>query len=118
MPTNNRTRSALAARIRAALLDMLGRVCAVCGDTAGPFQIDHPAGRDYTPRHLSLYNRMLRYWKEARVGACRVLCSACNQRLRPTRNQPPPLNGPPCPAYIDWLERGGVEPVRVRRTQT
>lgn len=84
MPTTYPRQALHIARIRARLFEELGNACAECGETM-PLQIDHPYGRDWTPRALSSYQRWRRYEKEHEEGLIRLLCEDCNKRIRPRR---------------------------------
>lgn len=78
----------LADRLRSWLHHYLGGECAECGATS-PLEIDHPWGRDWVPRKICRYRRHLRYKREALAGQVRLLCSDCNNRIRPNRQARP-----------------------------
>lgn len=86
MPANSKTRPMLVDRIRSELHTALGGCCAECGSTS-QLEIDHPAGRDWTPRKVSSYGRWLRYRREHAAGLVRLLCHDCNETIRPRVNQ-------------------------------
>lgn len=84
--TNPSDRSAWRARranqLRADLIAWLGGVCEHCGATHD-LEINHKEPRDWQPRKLTHYRRVLRYWREAREGRVNVLCASCNSVYRP-----------------------------------
>ena len=82
MPRDKKSRSRLVDGIRAELHEALGGCCAECQSTS-QLEIDHPWGRDWNIRKLSLYNRWLRYRREHQQGLVRLLCKDCNERIRP-----------------------------------
>lgn len=84
MPTTYPRQALLIARIRARLFEELGNACALQDDTCdGPLSIDHPWGRNWTPRALSSYQRWRRYEKEHEAGLIRLLCKSHNDSYRP-----------------------------------
>lgn len=89
MPTDRTTIPRLVSRIRIQLFTELGWECAECGETSC-LQIDHPFGRDWTPRRTNIYNRWLRYRREHEQGLVRLLCRDCNEHIRP---RPLPAHG-------------------------
>jgi 5-methylcytosine-specific restriction endonuclease McrA len=66
-----------AVRAREALIQWLGGKCVLCG-SQDQLQIDHPFGRDWSPRKIESSQRISRYRQEARLGLVRVLCWTCN----------------------------------------
>lgn len=75
---SNRTAIRAAKCLREMLVVRLGGKCDECGSTVD-LEIDHKEGRDWTPREVDIYSRVLRYWKEFLRGvALRVLCASCN----------------------------------------
>lgn len=64
------------------LIEFLGGRCEECGATHD-LQVNHIYQRDWQPRKLTHYRRVLRYWKEALAGEVNVLCEECNGRYRP-----------------------------------
>lgn len=86
MPSNSKTRPRLIAKIKTFLFYELGDECDECGDDSD-LQIDHPWGRDWTPREVSSYERWLRYAREHQQGLIRLLCRDCNNRIRPVKNK-------------------------------
>jgi hypothetical protein len=87
-------RSHLASRLREWLYDYLGGACDACGERCN-LEIDHPWGRDWTPRKLSRYRRHLRYKREALAGRVRLLCRECNSCYRPVPEPTPPATSNP-----------------------
>lgn len=66
---------------REALIDKLGRVCALEGyDCAGRLQIDHIDGRDWDVTMKSQMGRVRIYEREFLKGLLQVLCSYHNKR--------------------------------------
>lgn len=66
-----------------ALIETLGGCCEVCG-VLDDLEIDHPHGRDWEPRKLSLRQRVKRYEDEHKAGVkLRVLCRSHNARCMP-----------------------------------
>lgn len=70
----------IAAIIRAVLVLLLGGKCVKCGcELLSALEIDHPEGRDWSPRKLSRLNRAIRYCDEYVAGVpLGVLCRHCN----------------------------------------
>ena len=66
---------------KAELIEALGSQCWACGSIV-PLHIDHPYGRDWQPRKVCFYSRVLRYWKEHLEGKVRLLCKTCNDSRR------------------------------------
>jgi 5-methylcytosine-specific restriction endonuclease McrA len=64
------------------LIEFLGGQCEECGATHD-LQVNHIYQRDWTPRKVTHYRRVLRYWKEALAGDVNLLCEACNAVYRP-----------------------------------
>lgn len=87
MPRSNQTRPRLISLIREQLFADLGHQCSVAEEQGhecdGPLEIDHPFGRDWTPRKVSSYGRWLRYRKEHQQGLIRLLCRYHNEVIRP-----------------------------------
>jgi 5-methylcytosine-specific restriction endonuclease McrA len=67
---------------RDALIEKLGGACARCGQTAEEsgyaLEFDHPHGRDWEPRKLNRWSRVVRYERDAEAGRLRLLCKQCN----------------------------------------
>lgn len=93
MPRNKTTRTRLTQQARDLVWQLLGHECALQGvddiECDGPLEVDHPHGRDWVPRRVSIYNRWRRYLREARMGLVRPLCKAHNERVRPARGRMP-----------------------------
>jgi len=73
--------NALARELRFRLVVELGGVCAYCGDSGIPLEIDHPDGRTWRARETSQLQRVKLYRRELESGVrLRVLCRSCNAR--------------------------------------
>jgi hypothetical protein len=60
------------------LIKELGGECAKCHARQN-LHVDHMDGRSWEPREVSYHCRVLRYWREYRVGVrLRALCNRCN----------------------------------------
>lgn len=69
-------------RRKAELITELGSCCWACG-AHSPLHIDHPHGRDWSPRKTSFSARIARYWREWLEGrSVRLLCESCNHSRR------------------------------------
>jgi hypothetical protein len=95
MPSDPKSRARLANAQKAALHERLGGRCAECGATH-PLEIDHPWGREWSPRKLTHYARVRRYIKEEAMGLIRLLCADCNKQIQPQRR--PRDTAPPAEA--------------------
>lgn len=69
-------------QLKSDLIAYLGGKCEHCGATHD-LQINHKEPRDWQPRKLTHYRRVLRYWREAREGKVDLLCGDCNRVYRP-----------------------------------
>lgn len=64
-------------------------------DLPSPLEINHIYGRRYRVNKLSVYTRVLRYWREywagieAGVPELNLLCQTCNRRYRPIERPQP-----------------------------
>lgn len=75
-------RAARANLLKQQLIEFLGGRCEQCGETHD-LQINHIYVRDWEPRKVTHYRRVLRYWKEARRHEVNLLCEQCNAVYRP-----------------------------------
>jgi 5-methylcytosine-specific restriction endonuclease McrA len=82
MPRDPRTRSALVQHLRHEVFNLLGHACVSCGATHA-LEINHLFGRSYQPRRMNIYNRWLRYRREAHAGLVDLRCPECNQAYVP-----------------------------------
>lgn len=74
---------------RAALIQLMGGECVLC-HTTEDLEFDHPHGRDWgDPKHVGSTARIKRYEKEYAEGKLRLLCSDCNKRTPPDREDVP-----------------------------
>lgn len=86
-------RSRKANAVQAWLFTFLGGCCDECGAQA-PLEIDHPWGREWSPRKVNRLDRWYRYKREALAGEVRLLCSDCNKTLRPQPHLRPKAEQP------------------------
>lgn len=63
---------------RRQLFDIIGWVCAACGNDQEIPEADHPYGRDWDVRKVNQLTRARRYILEAKRGELRPLCKSCN----------------------------------------
>jgi hypothetical protein len=72
--------------LKASLIHRLGGKCEICGSTES-LEFDHPNGRNWQPRDLSSYSRLLKYREEldADPKSLRLLCSTHNHKEHPPR---------------------------------
>lgn len=77
-------RARRANQLKQQLIEHLGGCCEECGCTTC-LQINHIYGRTWTPRQLTHYRRVLRYWQEARhePPLINLLCETHNAVYRP-----------------------------------
>lgn len=67
---------------RKALIKMMGGRCAICR-TRQNLEFDHPSGRSWCTRKVSMWQRMKLYEEEWEAGKIRLLCGHCNKTHLP-----------------------------------
>lgn len=68
--------------IRRELIKTLGGECAECGSKR-KLEINHIFERTWKANRFNMYQRMLKYRKEAELGIVNLLCESCNKCYRP-----------------------------------
>lgn len=68
--------------IRDWLIERMGGKCQNCPETIA-LEFHHPWGRVWTPRKVTIYNRMLRYRREYLQGNLILLCDECHKHYQP-----------------------------------